>query len=66
MGSRAKEDKKLPESGFLALVGSGAKEENKLPGSGLLILVVPDQRRIRTSQSLVSYFTDTVFRSNGG
>ena len=32
MCSGAKEDKKLPKSGFLVLMGSGAKEDKKLPG----------------------------------
>ena len=43
MCSGAKEDKKLPESGFLVLVilmCSGAKEDKKLPESGFLVLVI--------------------------
>ena len=46
MGSGAKEDKKLPESGFLILtgagflilMGSGAKEDKKLQESGFLFI----------------------------
>ena len=41
--SAAKEDKKLPESGFLVLVilmCSGAKDDKKLPESGFLVLMI--------------------------
>ena len=38
VGSGAKEDMKLPQSGFLISVGSRAKEDKKLPESGFLLV----------------------------